>query len=150
MSSQSRARVEQGRVVDIDPIRRNFLAAQLEHIGEWNVDGRPIVAGISDFAFADRARVTVPRTEQSVTAGPNRRKERRHSRMNRFATDDDRGIAESKLCIRSEKLYEAICIAGIHDRKHTLPPFSIGLKDLIIRNHGNIHAYSIRGEPTTY
>jgi hypothetical protein len=119
---------EQRRVIDVNAIRGDLVAAQFKNVGEWNADHRAIVARIGNLSLADRGPCPVPRAEQPVSAGRDRRKKRRRRCLDGFVADDYGSIAEPKLRIRSEELDEVIRVAGIDNRKHPLPPCTIGLR----------------------
>jgi hypothetical protein len=120
---------EERRVIDINPIRSNLVAAQMKNIGEWQAQHRAVVARIRDLPLANRGRCPVPGIEQPVPAGRYRREKRRHGRVDGFMANDRRSIAESKLRIWSEQPNEPSRVAGVDDRKHPLPPGAIGLKE---------------------
>jgi hypothetical protein len=119
---------EQRRVIDINAIRADLVGAQFKHVDEWNADHRAIVACIGNLSLANGGSGAAPRAEQPVSAGGDRRKKRRHRCADGFVADDCRSIAEPKLRIRREELNEVICIPGIDNRKHALPPCTIGLR----------------------
>jgi len=119
---------EQRRVIDVNAIRGDLVGTQFKNVGEWNADHRAIVARIGNLSLANRGPRPAPRGEQPVSAGRDRRKERRHRFLNGCVADDYGSIAEPKLRIRSEELDEVIGIAGIDNRKHPLPPCTIGLR----------------------
>ena len=143
---------EQRRVIDVNAIRGDLVGAQFKNVGEWNADHRAIAARIGNLSLANRRPCPAPDTEQPVSAGRDRRKKRRHRCVDGCVADDCRSITEPKLRIRSEELNEVIRITGIDNRKHPLPPCTIGLRGTFwhdgdhclqhTRRHGRVLIYA--------
>lgn len=148
MSTELRRFSEQRRVVDVNAVRGDLAGAQFKNVGERNADHRAIVARIGNLSLADCGPFRVPRAEQPVSARGYSRKKGRYSRADGFMADDHRSIAEPKLRIRSEELDETVRVAGIDDRKHTLPPCTIRLP--IIFWYDGDHCVSIRAAVAAY
>jgi len=130
MNTLSVSRFEQRGVIDINAIRSNFVIAQLENISERNADDRAIVARVGNLSLAGGGSCPIPRAQHPVSAGRDRREKRRCSLVDGFAADDHGRIPEPKLRIRSEQINEVIRVAGIDNRKHALPPHTIGVRSI--------------------
>ena len=138
MSPVSNGLVEQRRIIDVNAVRGNLVAAQFKDVGEWNTEHRAIVARIGHLSLADRSRGAIPRAQQFVPAGSNGREKARRGRVDGFMTDDDRRIAKAKLRIRSEEGNKTSRVAGVDDGENTLPPRAIGLK-VRLRYDSSVH-----------
>jgi hypothetical protein len=129
MSRVSGGTAEQRRIINVNAVRGDLVAAQLEDVGEWNADHRAIVARIGYLSLADRSCSAVPGAEQPVPAGRNGREKPRRGRADGFMADDDRRIAKTKLRVWSEEGDKTSRVAGVNDGENTLPPRAIGLKE---------------------
>jgi hypothetical protein len=131
MSTVSATLIEQRRIIDVDAVCGDLVAAQFKHVGEWNAEHRAIVARIGDLPLADCGRGAVPRAQRFVSAGRNGREKTRRGCVDGFMADDDRRIAKTKLRIRSEEGNKTSRVTGVDDRENTLPPRAIGSKDML-------------------
>jgi hypothetical protein len=119
------------RIINVNAVRGDLVAAQFKDVGEWNPDHRAIVARIGHLSLADCSRSAVPRAQQFVPAGRNGREKPRRGRVDGFMADDDRRIAEMKLRVRSEEGNKTSRVAGVDDGEDALPPRAIGLKEVL-------------------
>lgn len=133
MSALSGRCAKERRVIDVNAVRGDLFAAQLEHVGERHRDGRAIMARIGHCALAgNRGALTVgPRAQHSVPARGYRCEKPRRGGTNRLGTDDRRGIAEPELRIGSKMFNECRRIASVDGRKQPLPPSLVRLKDML-------------------
>src|SRR5512137_3212674 len=75
---------EERRVVDVDAVGSDSLAAQLEHVDERYRHGRAVLARVGHLALADRGAGAVPRAEQPMTAAGDHGEKARYRRADRL------------------------------------------------------------------
>jgi len=131
MNTDSDGLAEQRRVIDVNAVDGDHVAAQLKDVDEWNADHRTIVARIGHLSLTNRGPSTVPRAQQPVPAERNGREKTRRSRVDGLTADDHRSIAKAKLRIWSEEANKTSRVTGVDDCEYTLPPREIGLKDFL-------------------
>ena len=129
MSWPRQAGAEERRVINVDAIGSDLVAAQIKDIDEWHAERRAVVARIGHFALANRGRRAVPGIEQPMPARGNCREKRRDAAWMASRPTMAGALPKRNCASGSEQLNEAGRIAGIDDRKHPLPPCAIRLKE---------------------
>jgi hypothetical protein len=133
MSAASGRLVKERRIIDVDAVRGDFFAAQLEHVGERHRYIRAIVARVGHDPFAGyrRASAASHGAHQMVVARGDRREKLGGGDANRLGANDRRSIAKPELRVGSQKADECRRVASVDGRKQPLPPGFIRLKDTL-------------------